>query len=157
MTATVHKIGAARKLTIDELRALAAGAGFPDPIIAAAVAMAESAGDPGVIGDVDLGISIGLWQINTKAHPDLTAAGDLKDPVYNAKAALAVSKGGTTWQPWTTYRTGAYRAFLGDGKASTGKRVDVGGSVVQLLIAAALAWWIFKPSRRPRRRRRLAA
>ncbi len=96
-------------MSLAELRLLALGVGFPDPDVAAAVAMAESGGRPAAVGDN--GTSFGLWQVHTPAHPEFNAT-MLLDPQYNARAALAISAGGTTWQPWTTYRTGAYRQYL---------------------------------------------
>ena len=100
------------RMSRDALTALARRIGFPDPALAAAVAMAESGGDPGAIGPEKIGSpSYGLWQIHASAHPQYEPA-RLLDPEYNARAALAVSAGGTNWQPWTTYRTGAYTRYL---------------------------------------------
>ena len=82
---------------------------FPDPKLAAAVALAESRGYPGVLGDQRR--SVGLWQINLDYHPRYTRA-ELTDPEANAIAAFKISRGGTNWGPWTTYRNGAYRHFL---------------------------------------------
>jgi len=103
----VPKDGA--RMTLDELRALAAQVGFADPDLAAAVAMAESGGFAGAIGDN--GQSIGLWQIHMPSHPSYDKQ-KLFDPSYNASAAKDISQAGTTWQPWTTYRTGAYRRYM---------------------------------------------
>lgn len=75
----------------------------------AAVALAESGGDPGAVGDA--GTSFGLWQIHLPAHPDVTQACAL-DPRCAAAAAARISNLGLDWSPWTTWRTGAYRAFL---------------------------------------------
>jgi hypothetical protein len=94
-----------------EIVALAASVGFRNPVLASAVAMAESGGDPEAHGDVDLGGSIGLWQVYTVAHPEYDPD-QLTDPLYNAKAAFAISQGGKSWTPWTTYRTGAYREYM---------------------------------------------
>jgi Lysozyme like domain len=101
-----------RRLTIQQLRDLARRSGFPLESIdvAAAVAMAESGGHPDALGD--FGRSFGLWQIHTPAHPQYRGA-DLFDPDYNARAAFAISKGGTDWSPWTTFRNGEFRRFLG--------------------------------------------
>jgi len=103
----------ARRLSIHELRELAANVGFVgDAInIAAAVAMAESRGDTGAVGDEAYGYSLGLWQVNLPAHPQYEPQ-RLFEADYNARAALAISQGGKNWQPWTTYRTGAHKAWL---------------------------------------------
>ena len=100
-------------LTFRELRDLAERHGFPDPDLAAAVAMAESGGRPDAKGDLDLGVSLGLWQINLRAHPQWLHHEDaLLDPDFNAQAAFQVSDGGTNWKPWTTYRTGAFKKYM---------------------------------------------
>jgi len=98
-----------QKMSKDEIRQLAEMVGFLDSNIAAAVALAESGGNPKAVGDN--GLSIGLWQIYTKAHPQYARA-DLFDPLKNAHAALAISDGGKNWRPWTTFRNGAYKAYL---------------------------------------------
>lgn len=102
-------------MTLDELRAFARTLGFAQPDVAAAVAMAESGGNARALGDQ--GNSYGLWQINVPAHPEYDR-GQLFDPTYNGGAALKISSGGTNWQPWTTYNTGAYLAFMPGGAPS---------------------------------------
>lgn len=108
------------KYSLEQLQALASSVGFPDPALAAAVAMAESGGNSCAQGD-PLGAfncdspngtstSFGLWQVNTPANPQYDAK-SLLDAQYNARAALAISKNGTYWTPWTTYRTGAYKKW----------------------------------------------
>lgn len=106
-----------------ELHALAVSAGFSveGADIAAAVALAESGGDPFAQGDPHgnsgplpngSSSSFGLWQINHPAHPEYEPHKLLTDLDYAARAAFAISKHGTDWEPWTTYRDGAYRKFL---------------------------------------------
>jgi hypothetical protein len=101
----------AHTMSVAELRTLAASVGFPDPVLAAAVAMAESGGHPLAVGDNST--SFGLWQIHVPSHPEFDAV-HLGDAHYNAVAAFAISRQGTDWSPWTTYRTGAYKQFVGD-------------------------------------------
>lgn len=107
--------------SLAQLQALAASVGFPDPSLAAAVAMAESGGNPCAQGDPNIGVhsciapngtstSFGLWQVNTTYNPQFDAK-SLLNPQYNAQAALAISNGGKVWTPWTTYRIGAYRQW----------------------------------------------
>lgn len=96
--------------SLAQLQALAASVGFPDPALAAAVAMAESGGNPNAYGDAQYGGSYGLWQINIPSHPQF--AGNpavLYNPTTNAQAAFATSSSGKNWQPWTTFRNGAYK------------------------------------------------
>jgi murein DD-endopeptidase MepM/ murein hydrolase activator NlpD len=99
-----------------DLASLARQAGFPESAIptAVAIAMAESGGNPNAIGDKSIGGSDGLWQIYTKAHPDLVQKYNLFDPLQNAMAAYQVYKNaGNKFTPWTTYNTGAYLKYVG--------------------------------------------
>lgn len=88
---------------------LAAHAGFPDPRMAAAIALAESGGVPNALGDG--GTSVGLWQIHLPSWPQYTHD-DMRDPVKNAAAAFRISRNGTDWRHWSTFKTGRYRSFL---------------------------------------------
>jgi hypothetical protein len=114
-------------LTLSDLRELAASVGFPDPELAAAVAMAEShiAGsippqaNPHASNIVTHPLpgnaperSFGLWQVNTLAHPEFSET-SLLDAAYNAHAALLISKSGTDFTPWTQYKNGAYKQYMG--------------------------------------------
>ncbi len=105
-------------MTIAQLRTFAAQMGFADAATAAAVAMAESGGDPSARNIVTQPApgnlperSFGLWQINTLASPQFDEA-SLLDPTYNAQAALALSNGGLDWSHWSTFTSGKYRRFL---------------------------------------------
>lgn len=71
--------------------------------IAAAIALAESGGNPNAQNSIG---ATGLWQILRSAHPDWDRGGNLKDPNWNAKAAVAISSNGRNWNPWTVF-TGA--------------------------------------------------
>lgn len=92
----------------------AANAGFSgfELVEAIAIAYAESAGDPNAVGDLDLGRSIGLWQINLRAHPEYSEQ-ELLDPQTNANAAFAIYQAaGNSFRPWSTFNSGAYSNFL---------------------------------------------
>jgi hypothetical protein len=94
--------------------ALAAGVAPPNANVAAAIAMAESGGNPraqSVTGD------FGLWQINARSWPQFDRA-KLLEPTYNAQAMAIVSRTGRGWDHWTVYRTGRYKKFLPDGVAA---------------------------------------
>ncbi len=101
-------------LTLAQLQALAASVGFPDPALAAAVAMAESGGNPNAIGDTNIvqGPSYGLFQIDVyfqtqyRANPSV-----LFDPTTNAKAAYAIWKAAGGFTPWSTYNQGLYKPW----------------------------------------------
>lgn len=103
------------RMTLAEVRALAASVGFPDPDVAAAIAYAESGGFPHVIGDC--GSSFGLWQIHLVAHPDLgVTATDLTDPTVNARAAFSIfTARGKKFTDWSTYNDGSYKKYLPQG------------------------------------------
>ena len=97
-------------LTRAAILAIAQGAGFPDPKLATAIALAESGGVVNALMRSTKEISVGLWQINTKVHPYTPE--EMAVPVLNAEAAYKISKGGTDWTPWTTFTSGKYRKFL---------------------------------------------
>lgn len=94
---------------------------------AAAIALAESGGEPGAQGDLALqngqwGPSVGLWQIRSLNSETGTGgtrdASILGNPVANARSAVAISNDGSNFTPWTTYTSGAYKHYLG-AQAST--------------------------------------
>lgn len=106
--------------------------------IALAVAMAESSGNARAFnGNASTGDeSYGLFQINMlgamgperRKRYGLSSNDALFDPLTNAKIAFAMSKGGTNWQPWTTFTSGKYRQFLGSsGSANVGTGGGAGG------------------------------
>lgn len=94
-----------------DLQALAQQAGFTGASaqVAAAIAMAESGGDPQAVGDN--GSSFGLWQVHTPAHPEYDQT-CLFDPACSARAAYAISRQGTDFSPWSTYENGQYRQYV---------------------------------------------
>lgn len=124
-------------LSQSDLYTLAKKAGLPDSSakVAAAIAMAESGGDPNVhntnksTGDD----SYGLWQINMlgdmgpkrRKQFGILADGQLIDPTENAKAMASLSQQGRDFSPWTTYTTSdptrSYKRFMGNTVADTGK------------------------------------
>jgi hypothetical protein len=87
-------------------------------LTAIAVAMAESGLNTTIIGYngptqgcPNGSRDRGLWQINDCYHPQFSDAQCFTD-IGNARAMLFVSNGGVNWNPWTTYKTGAYRANI---------------------------------------------
>jgi TP901 family phage tail tape measure protein len=115
--ATVHTVASrSGKLNRATLEALwiEAGGSPATAKIAASIALAESGGSVGSKGDVGMGgsgpTSFGLWQVHTPAHPQYSASKLASDPLYNARAAVAIASGG--FGPWTTYKTGAYKPFM---------------------------------------------
>lgn len=110
-----------KQLTRAQVLDIATRAGFPNPRLATAIAMAESGGVPNGKAITDRELSVGLWQINLLAHPEYTAEA-MADVWKNAAAAFKISKGGTDWRPWSTWWAdanhrigpgrGRYRLFL---------------------------------------------
>lgn len=97
-----------------QLEAIAKEGGFPDNMLGlmAAIAMAESGGNPQALNPNDNGgtqSSFGLWQISTGTHtpPDPNWA----DPVTNARLAYGKyqSQG---LGAWGTYTSGAYKSYM---------------------------------------------
>lgn len=97
-----------------------------DPVIASAIAMAESSGLSTSLNDnpATQDFSVGLWQINyfgsllatrTKEFGPWTQL--IQHPVTQVLAATRISGGGTDWSTWSTYRNGAYLAFMPGGSA----------------------------------------
>jgi hypothetical protein len=118
------------KLNFAQIQGYASNAGFSgdDLNTACAIALAESSGNPNVTGDLTVtpGGSIGLWQINLKAHPEYTAA-QLVDPQTNANAAYAIYSAAGGFTPWTTFNTGAYEAYLPASTPTVASADDSGG------------------------------
>jgi len=114
------------KLSPEQIAQAAHEAGFRghDLTTAVAVAMAESGGNPHAHNPVPPDNSYGLWQINMIGGlgPDrrhqfhLDSNSELYDPETNAKAAFAISGKGDSFQPWTTYTSGAYKKYLDDAR-----------------------------------------
>jgi LysM repeat protein len=79
----------------------AAGGSHREAFMAAEIAMAESGGRQYALSPTN---DYGYWQINGSHGPAMATF----DPIGNAKAAIAISRDGTDWYPWTTYTSGAY-------------------------------------------------
>jgi hypothetical protein len=80
---------------------------------ASAIAMAESSGNTASEDhDGDGSTDLGPWQVNNHAHSNYNEQSLRDNPLYNAKAAVAISNNGTDFGPWVTFKTGAYKKFL---------------------------------------------
>jgi hypothetical protein len=105
----------ATPLNADQLYALARTVGL-DPAaaeVAAAVALAESGGNPEAVNAADPhGGSHGLWQINGahRSKPDFT---NVYNPAANARLMAEISGGGTNWRPWGAFTNGSYKQHMG--------------------------------------------
>ena len=107
--------------------ALYVGCSPAEAPIAAAIAAAESGGNPGAQGDIALmdgtwDWSQGLWQI--RGLRSERGTGGLRDslananPEKNGRAMYTISSGCTDWTPWSTYTSGAYLSYLGMSKTA---------------------------------------
>jgi len=92
--------------TLAEEAGVACGKGL---VTAVAVAAAES-GRYQFAFHTNTGCSVdrGIWQINGYYHPT-TSSYDL---AINAKGMAAISKRGTSWSPWWTFKKGRHLPFL---------------------------------------------
>jgi hypothetical protein len=114
--------------------------------MAAAVASLESGGRPRARNLSRIEDSRGLWQINVRAHPTWRLR-DLYNPRVNAQAAIAISRNGRDWSPWTTASRARAALTLTAGKGGVivqrpggdplGGLGDVGGAVTG---AAGTVW-----------------
>ena len=102
-------------LSDTQIAAYAKLAGFtgPDLVIAVAVALGESGGNP---EDISSTHDYGVWQVNLDAWgnlltPDIMASGRWKDPLVNAAFAYHIWKWGG-WAPWAAYTNGRYLKFM---------------------------------------------
>lgn len=101
-----------------------------------AIAAAESGFDTHAIGDVNLTergeMSVGLWQINYRPSRDKKTSTRWPrlnvDPLNNALAAYAISRGASTFKPWSVYTTGAYKKHLDAARAAVGGSTGGTGS-----------------------------
>ncbi len=125
------------KLTLPQLTVLAQKHGFPDPALAAAIAMAESGGDPNALHySLNQRIlpqgtmaenSVGLWQINKVKSEACVwnesmsmwdcpatkyASWNLTDPDVNAQAAYEITQRGTNWRGPYYSTVVKYRSYL---------------------------------------------
>lgn len=113
--------GSMSKLSATDIAGYAGNAGFvgSDLVMAVAVALAESSGNPGAVGDLAItpGGSVGLWQINIKYHPEFTGQ-NLTDPQTNANAAYSVYlAAGSSFSPWSTYKNGISSDLISEASA----------------------------------------
>lgn len=108
-------------LSQSEIYSLAKGAGLNDSRakVAAAIAMAESGGNPNAHNQKPPDDSYGLWQINMigslgpsrrKAY-GLKADSDLFNAGTNAKVMAQISSKGGNFSAWSTYTSGAYQKY----------------------------------------------
>jgi hypothetical protein len=77
--------------------------------IAAAIALAESGGNPNARNPEGPEHAEGLWQIKGQL-----VGGNILNPEVNAKNAVAKYNAAKGFSPWTTFTSGAYKSHLFD-------------------------------------------
>lgn len=131
--------GTAPPLSAQQISDYAYAAGFKGEglKVAVAVALGESGGNAGIVGDAGIqdaiyGPSIGLWQIRSlKAEKGKSTTRDelaLYDPGFNARSAYSISGGGTNFAPWTVFKNGTYKKFLDKAGIVANTTMSQGGS-----------------------------
>lgn len=129
------------KLTYSQLEGLwiqNGGSSSLAPVMAA-IALAESGGNPSARNDKDNGgtqSSFGLWQISTGSHTP--PASNWADPNENARLAIGKYKS-QGLKAWGTYTSGAYTRFLANGvppsSVQSGGALTGGGTTVTADVA----------------------
>lgn len=94
--------------------------------IAIAIAEAESHFDANIVSGSN---DWGLWQINKPTWDKIYDWSRILNPAYNAYAAYQISKGGTDWHDWSTYKNGAYLQYMYSAGQAAGTG-ETGGSGV---------------------------
>ena len=132
-----------------QLQALARSVGIPEnhvPLMAA-IALAESSGDPSAINPgVGAGgrrtneYSVGLWQINTLVHKNYSVQ-QLKDPQINAREMARIYRT-QGLRAWGAYTDGRYKRYM-TGVIATGSPLPSSSaasdtSKIVLAVAAVL-------------------
>lgn len=110
-----------------QLQAVLRQAGWPEDLLVtmAAVALAESGGNPRSHNPVPPDDSYGLWQINMigslgpqrRAQFGISSNSALYDPLTNARAALAIFRS-QGLRAWSTYSNGAYGRYKAQSQAA---------------------------------------
>lgn len=130
-------------LTIEQMRQYAVMAGFRGRAadMMAAIAMAESRGNPYAHNPIFPDDSYGITQINALAH-GAKARGAYGNPQRAMELAWEVSKGGTNFMPWSVYKSGAYRQYLRTGSDAVAA-TPAGGPVPEGTDQQREAYWAY--------------
>lgn len=138
------------KLSMSQVVELARGAGLPPGSLAMAGAIAkaesglntEAVGVNGPTSGCPNGSrDLGLWQINDCYNRIDNAF----DPETNARAMARISSGGKNWNPWSTFKNGAFKRYLPEAEAAAGTvPSSMWKTVLEGLAIGALATWAFE-------------
>jgi peptidoglycan hydrolase-like protein with peptidoglycan-binding domain len=104
------------RLTDRQIATYAMSAGFygAKNVIAVAVCLAESGGDPDMLyrnTDARRTVDRGLMQINSHWHSEVTDEEAL-DPATAMREAYRISRRGEDWRPWSAFKNDKHLAFL---------------------------------------------
>jgi hypothetical protein len=100
--------------------------GYPEMVVAVAIALAESSCNPSAsLVNSNGCVDRGLWQIDNCAWPNVSNACAYQYQC-NAAAAWNISDHGTDWNPWSTFGSGAWRNYV------SLARSDISGFAVEL-------------------------
>ena len=144
------------KRTASDIYATLVAAGFSKSaaITMTAISLAESGGNPSILGDQGLqtstwGPSYGLFQIRTlKADTGKGTDRDInalaKSDLRQAQAAYAISGKGLNFGPWSVYTSGSYRQHLATAQAAAkgGGTVLDGGTGSGVATSGGVAGWV---------------
>lgn len=117
------------KLPDTAIKDVARMAGFTGEslVTAIAIALAESGGNPQAINhnrDKNQTTDRGLWQINNYWHKEVSDA-VAYDPTQAAAAVYAISRQGSNWSAWSSFKSGAYLLYVSRAKAAVALDVNV--------------------------------
>lgn len=86
-------------------------------VIAIAIALAESGGNPDAVGGPNSNgtYDYGLWQINSIHNP---VEREKHSAAANWLLAWRIAGMGTSWKPWATYNSGAYKTHMAAAQAA---------------------------------------
>lgn len=125
--------------TLQQLVSFAEGAGFQgdQAKTIAAIAYAESSGNPYAINYADPGGSYGLTQVNAAAH-GAAAINTLGNPQEAFRQAFNISGGGSNFTPWSTFNNGAYLPFASQLGLTSGTTAgSLGGGALATSVAGS--------------------
>jgi hypothetical protein len=129
--------------TYGQLETLWTQAGGPKAVapLMAAIALAESSGNPGALNTTDNGgtqTSVGLWQVSTGTHQYPAA---WATPAGNAAEAVAKYKS-QGLGAWGTYTSGAYQQFYKGGTPASALPQGGGTQQATLDSASGVPGWL---------------
>jgi Lysozyme like domain len=110
-------------LGLDDVAVLVLQRHFADPVVAVAIEWAEAGGDTEATHlNGDGSIDRGLWQINNRFHPEVSAA-QAFDAHASTDAAYRLSFGGTVWTPWAVFNNGTYTRWIDSARAAVNRHI----------------------------------